>query len=127
MPEETQNNQEDDGDAIERFGTTPLLSEWRTILKGYSKEYSDWLKKSKSFQQKIINLKQSVHRDVLKISSPLGLQARQLNGQLLHIPCSTREADDFTAFFEAATWVTDLLEVRTFVRALCSSFKSCIV
>ena len=107
-------NQEDDSDAIEKFGTTDLLAGWRELLKKKSSDYSIWLKKSKLFQQKVFNIKQSLQKDVYKVTQSLAIQAKQLNDDLRGIPCSTREADDFIAFYEALIWVTDLLEVRTY-------------
>ena len=107
-------NQEDDSDAIEKFGTTDLLAGWRELLKKKSSDYSIWLKKSKLFQQKVFNIKQSLQKDVYKVTQSLAIQAKQLNDDLGGIPCSTREADDFIAFYEALIWVTDLLEVRTY-------------
>ena len=113
MPEDMIHNQEDDSDAIEKFGTTDLLAGWRELLKKKSSDYSIWLKKTKLFQQKVINMKQSLQKDVFKVTQSLGLQAKQLNDELVRIPCSTREADDFIAFYEALMWVTDLSEVCT--------------
>ena len=123
MPEEMINNQDDNCDAVEKFGTGNLLIEWRGLLKDYSASYSTWLKKSKLFQQKIINIKQSLHKDLLKTIQPLANQAKHLSDDLIRIPCSAREADDFQAFFEAFTWVIDLLEVRTFIQIISYHIK----
>lgn len=119
MPDKTSENmeaQDDDDDQIEKFGTSELLAEWRQTLVEHTTEYTNWIKKAKSLQLKALNMKHSLSKDQLKNTQNIATIARQLNEELSHIPCSSREADDFMAFFEALIWVTDLVQVRAPVR-----------
>jgi hypothetical protein len=114
MQEEVVNiDQEDDNDAIETFGTSGLLEGWRNRLKGYAASYKAWLKRAKSFLQKVLNLKPCLLKEMVKSIQACPHQARQLGAELSLIPCSLRQAEDFQSFLEGFSWVADLIEVST--------------
>lgn len=106
-------DQDEENDAIESFGTTSLLDEWRTKLLSYSAMYTDWSKKSKSLFTKVINMKISMQKEMIKVGHSIGNEVRQLNSELQNIPCSVQQASEFSTIFHAVIWITDLLEVCT--------------
>ena len=106
-------DQEDESDAIETFGTFGLLEGWRNRLKGYATSYKSWLKRAKSFLQKVINLKVCLSKDMVKSVQGCTNQARQLLAELSQIPCSLRQAEDYQAYLEGYHWIADMIEVQT--------------
>ena len=108
-------DQEDDIDTIETFGTSYLMTEWRDILKGYTDSYKNWSKKARALLTKVHNIKISIQKDMMKIGQSIYHTSKTLQNELNTIPCSVREAEDFDAFSEAIIWISNFLEVSSYV------------
>lgn len=109
-------DQEDDVDTIETFGTSYLMTEWRDILKGHTDSYKNWNKKGRALLTKVHNIKTSIQKDMMKIGQSIYHTSITLQNELNTIPCSVKEAEDFYAFSEAIIWISNFLEVSTYVR-----------
>lgn len=100
------------GNIIERFGTFEIIKSWRELLQKYSNDYKNWLKKSKLILSKILVVKISLEKDQKDSNNVLIKQLRVFHEELMHLPCSQKEANDFIFFAESVYWITNFLQVN---------------